>query len=83
MKSMLETILDGSGVMFRLFLAAICYKVSPDMTILMCIFYLINFGFSAYYIHLREKEDKEFIEMAQEAIKKASEEYERNKTDVK
>lgn len=82
MKSGLESLLDGTGILYRLFLAAICYKVSPDITLLLVLFYLINFGLTFYYIRLREKEDKEFLELAHNAIKKATEEYERNKNNT-
>lgn len=82
MKTGLEAVLDGTAILYRLFLGAICYKVNPDITVLMGFFYLVNVACTFYYLHLKEKEDREFIKMAHDAIKKATEDYERNKTDT-
>lgn len=79
MKTAIESMLDGTAIMYRLFIAAICYSVNPNLTILMSIFYLSNFGLTMYYLHLKEQEDREFILMAQEAIKRMEE---KSKTDA-
>lgn len=81
MKSILEFLLDGTSILYRLFLAAICYQVAPELTKLLVIFYLANFGMTAYYLHLVNKEDRQFLNMIRDAIEKKSKET--DETEIK
>ena len=62
MKSVVTGILDATSILTKLFLASICYKVHPNLTIIMGLFYLIYVGFAFYYVHLQNEEDKIFFE---------------------
>jgi hypothetical protein len=62
MKSFLENALDATSVLYRLFLAAICYQVNPNLAMIMVSFYVANVALTVYYMVLKAKEDKEFIE---------------------
>lgn len=81
MKQTVSTALDITSVLTKLFLAAICYKVHQDLTILMVLFYLFHVGFAFYYAHLQLEEDKAFLEQVKTAIEKSSKDYERNKAE--
>lgn len=70
MKSFIENGMDVTSVLFRLFLAAICYKVNSNLAILMITFYVLNTIFSVYYLHLKTKEDEQFIIAVKKAIEK-------------
>ncbi len=71
MKSAVETVLDATSVLYRLFLATILYQVNPNLTMLMVLFYAINVGFTFYYLHLKAEEDKQFISMVHDAIERS------------
>lgn len=71
MKTAVETVLDATSVLYRLFIAAILYQVNPNIAILVFIFYGINIAFTFYYLHLKAEEDKQFISMVHDAIERS------------
>lgn len=82
-KNINEIIMEGSALLTKLFLTAICYKVHPDFTILMTLFYIIHIASKLYYLYEKEKEDEMYVRMVSEAMERAREEYEKNKNEIK
>lgn len=70
MKSFIENGMDATSVLFRLFLAAICLQVNNNLAVLMITFYILNTVFSVYYLHLKAKEEEQFLIAVKKAIEK-------------
>ncbi len=78
MKTVLETIMDCSSIFYKGLIAAICFQVNVQLAAVMTVAYLINFGASLYYVHIKMQEDKQFLEAVREAIEKTVNENEKS-----
>lgn len=74
-KSINDVILEGSALLTKLFLASICYKVNPDLTMLMALFYVIHIVAKIFFMYNQLKQDEKFIKMLTDAVKRSAEEH--------
>jgi cytochrome b len=82
-KTFNESIMEGSALLTKLFLATICYKVHAELTVLMALFYCVHIASKLYYLYVKEKEDEMYLAMVSEAMEKARQEYENQKNETK
>lgn len=68
MKLILENVLEFTSILIRVILCLICYKVHANLTLLMAVFYFVYVAATMYYTHLKNEEEKEFLEQVRNAI---------------
>lgn len=79
MKKNLMLALDVTSLLTKLFLASICYKVHPGLTMMLVLSYVSYGVISFYFMHLQAQEDRQFLEKITDLIERESKQTDEEK----